>query len=97
MITDTQCEMCQRSLPTTSHHLIPQQIHSKNWCKKMFTKEEMKKRRADLCRDCHPYLHKKFTHRELGETYNTIEKIMANDDVFKFVTWLKKQTKKAKR
>lgn len=57
----------------------------------------MRTRRADLCRDCHPYLHKKFTHRELGETYNTIKKIMANEDVFKFVTWLKKQRKKAKR
>lgn len=91
------CEMCERDLPTTSHHLIPKQVHSKKWCKKKFTKEERKNSRADLCRDCHPYLHNKFTHSELARVYNTINKIMANDEVFKFVTWLKKQRKKAKR
>ena len=50
------CEMCKRDLITTSHHLIPKQIHSKNWCKKKFTRAEMKSRRAELCRDCHLYL-----------------------------------------
>lgn len=89
--------MCERDLPTTSHHLIPKQIHSKAWCKKMFTKEEMNGRRANLCRDCHPYLHKKFTHAELGKLYNTIEKILANEKVSKHIAWLKKQRKKAKR
>lgn len=89
--------MCERDLPTTSHHLIPKQIHSKNWCKKMFTKEEMNGRRANLCRDCHPYLHKKFTHAELGKLYNTVEKILANEKVAKHIKWLKKQRKKAKR
>ncbi len=94
---DILCEMCERDLPTTSHHLIPKQVHSKNWCKKMFTKEDMNKRRANLCRDCHPYLHKKFTHGELAKLYNTIEKILANEKVGKHIIWLKKQTKKAKR
>ena len=94
---DIVCEMCKRDLPTTSHHLIPQQVHSKNWCKKMFTKDDMKNRRADLCRDCHPYLHKKFTHAELGKLYNTVEKILAHEEVAKHLVWLKKQRKKAKR
>lgn len=91
------CEMCERELPTTSHHLIPKQIHSKGWCKKMFTKDEMNNRRADLCRDCHPYLHRTFTHTELGKQYNTIDLILANEDVVKFIKWVKKQDKKAKK
>lgn len=91
------CELCKRNLVTTSHHLIPKEIHSKAWCKKRFTKDEMNNRRADLCYDCHPFLHKKFTNAELGKEYNTIEKILANEDVQKFIKWLKKQDKKAKR
>ncbi len=91
------CEMCGRDLPTTSHHLIPKQIHSKSWCKKMFTKDEMKNRRANLCGDCHPYLHRKFTHGELGKLYNTIDKILTNEKVNKFIKFVKKQNKKVKK
>ena len=91
------CELCERELPTTSHHLIPKQIHSKNWCKKLFTKDEMNGRRANLCRDCHPTVHKFFTHTELGKFYNTVEKLLANEKIAKYVNWVRKQTKKATR
>lgn len=63
----------------------------------MFTKDEMNLRRANLCRDCHPYIHRKFTHTELGKKYNTIENIMSDDDVVIFVDWVSKQRKKAKK
>jgi hypothetical protein len=91
------CEMCERYLITTSHHLIPKQIHTKSWCVKMFSKDEMNNRRANLCRDCHPYLHKTFTHTQLGKLYNTVALIMANTDVVKHIKWVKKQRKKVKR
>ena len=91
------CEMCKRDLETTSHHLIPKQVHSKKWCKRLFSKDDMKNRRADLCRDCHPYLHLKFTHSELAREYNTIELILGNEEVIKHLVWLKKQRKKVKR
>ncbi len=92
-----KCELCKREVPTTSHHLIPRQVHSKNWCKRMFSKLEMKNRRANLCGDCHPMVHQYFTHAELGRTYNTIETLLSNEKVNKFVTWVSKQNKKAKR
>jgi hypothetical protein len=59
----------------------------------MFTKEDMNGRRADLCRDCHSYLHKKFTHAELAKLYNTVELIMENEKIQKHIVWLKKQRK----
>ena len=90
------CELCDRERTTTSHHLIPKQIHSKNWCIKMFSKDAMHNRRADLCHDCHDMIHELFSHRELGETYNTIEKLLSNEKVIKFVNWVKKQNKKVK-
>ena len=92
-----KCELCEREVTTTSHHLIPKQVHSKSWCKKMFTKDEMNGRRADLCGDCHPVIHKFFTHAELARYYNTVELLKANEQVAKFVKWVAKQTKKAKR
>ena len=91
------CEMCKREVPTTSHHLVPKQVHSKNWCKKMFTKDEMKNRRAELCGDCHPVIHQYFSHAELAKLYNTVELLLANEKVGKFVKWVMKQKKKAKR
>lgn len=91
------CEMCKREVPTTSHHLIPKQVHSKKWCRRMFTKEERKQRRAELCGDCHPVIHQFFTHAELAKLYNTVEKLLANEKIAKFVAWVSKQNKKAKR
>ena len=91
------CDLCHRDMETSSHHLIPKQIHSKNWAKKMFSRIEMRERKADLCNDCHTFLHYTFKHSELGKTFNTIEKLLNNDKVVKFITWVKKQTKKAKR
>ena len=91
------CDLCGREEETTSHHLIPKQIHSKNWCKKMFSRDEMKNRRADLCGDCHPMVHQYFSHSELGRKYNTVEELLTRDKVVKFTEWVSKQNKKAKR
>ena len=91
------CELCEREVDTSSHHLIPKQIHSKNWCKIKFSKFDMKNRRADLCGDCHPMVHQYFKHSELGKLYNTVEKLLAHEKVAKFVVWVSNQNKKAKR
>lgn len=92
-----KCEMCEREMELTFHHLIPKQVHSKNWAKKMFTKDEMKTRGIDICKDCHSHLHKKYSHAELARLYNTLELIMENEHIKKFVGWVKKQRKKAKK
>jgi hypothetical protein len=63
----------------------------------MFTKDEMNQRRAELCGDCHPIIHQWFTHAELAKFYNTIELLLANEKIAKFVEWVSKQNKKAKR
>jgi hypothetical protein len=57
----------------------------------------MKSRRAELCGDCHPVIHQYFTHTELARLYNTVDKLLAHEKVAKFVEWVSKQNKKAKR
>ena len=91
------CELCERERATTSHHLIPKKVHSKKWARGWFTKFEMNFRRADLCHDCHSEIHRYFTNKELAQKYNTVEKLLANELVMKFVIWVKKQDKKAKK
>ena len=94
---EESCDMCKRDMELTSHHLIPKQVHSKNWAKKMFSRPEMRNRRIDICKDCHTFLHYTFKHSELGRDLNTLELLLSNDKVIKFISWVKKQTKRAKR
>jgi len=83
-----KCELCEREMETTSHHLIPVSNHKNKWFKKNFTKEEMNVR-LDLCGDCHPAIHKFISEKELGKKYNTKEKLLEHPKVSKFVNWVK--------
>lgn len=82
------CELCERDMVTTSHHLIPRSNHKNKWFKKNFSKFEMN-RRLDLCGDCHPAIHRFISEKELGKKYNTKEKLLTHPEVFKFVNWVK--------
>lgn len=42
-------------------------------------------------RVCHGKIHHTFTERQLELEYNTVEKLMENDDIQKFVAWVKKK------
>ncbi len=91
------CELCDREKELTFHHLIPQINHSKNNFKRLFTKEDMKNRGIDICRDCHSMIHRLIDNKTLGLRYNTKELLLEHEEVFKFVEWVKKQNKKIKR
>lgn len=91
------CELCEREKELTFHHLIPQINHSKNAFKRLFTKEEMKTRGIDLCRECHSAIHRFIDNKTLGLKYNTKELLLQHEEVFKFVEWVKKQDKKVKK
>jgi hypothetical protein len=89
--SDTLCALCGRQKPLTFHHLIPRTCHRNKWFKKRFSKEEMRFRGVDLCYDCHDYIHKTFTEKELGRHYNTLEALSAHDGVARFVDWVRRQ------
>ena len=94
---ESKCEMCEREMELTFHHLIPKQVHSKNWCKKKFSRQEMKTRGIDICKDCHSHLHTQYSHAQLARELNTLELILTNEDILRFIGWVSKQRKKAKR
>lgn len=85
------CSLCGRMKELTFHHLIPKTCHSNKWFNKKFTKEEMKKRGIYVCRDCHKFIHRQFSEKELGRTYNTRNSLLENIKIQAFVRWVIKK------
>ena len=83
------CELCLREVSgTTKHHLIPRTNHKNKWFKKNFSFEELHST-VDLCRDCHRQIHKFIPEKEMGRNYNSLEKLLTQEQVATFVGWLR--------
>jgi len=85
------CQLCGRSKELAEHHLIPRTLHSNKWFKKNFRKQDMRERKILICHDCHSFLHKQYTPKELGRTLNTLENLLKTPAIQKFAGWVKKQ------
>jgi len=46
---------------------------------------------APTCYDCESFIHGTWSHNELRDTFNTVEKIKADERYKKFLIWLLKQ------
>lgn len=71
---EDKCEMCEREMRLTRHHLIPKLMHAR-YKAKGFTREELNTC-ALICRVCHSAVHHFFSGKELAQKYNTIEKLL---------------------
>ena len=96
-MTPENCELCNRSITLTFHHLIPKKVHKRRDIQEMFSKEECQQRGLWVCTDCHSTIHRTLDHKDLGLVYNSREKLLEHEGISKFVTWVAKQRKKAKR
>ncbi|ORZ41685.1 hypothetical protein BCR44DRAFT_39274 [Catenaria anguillulae PL171] len=86
------CELCTRGpMRLTFHHLIPRKTHAKMLKKGLFTKDEMHSRGAMVCRPCHNTIHRFFDHETLATERNTIEKLLEDDRVQRWVEYQSKQ------
>ncbi len=87
------CELCGRVTKrgTTEHHLIPRTCHKNKWFKKRFPREQMNET-IGLCRDCHHTIHEFIpSEKELGRHYNTLDKLTSNEDIARYLQWIRKQ------
>jgi len=87
------CPICNRLTPPKcqeEHHLIPRSIRKRN---KYADMPQLKKgnQTITVCISCGDMLHKLFEEKELADTYNNIEKILANEDVIKWAKWVGKK------
>jgi len=71
------CSLCNRPLPEkpSKHHLIP----------KTFKGKEI----VMLHRICHRQIHANFTERELRNYYHTIDRLLENNNIQKFIKWVR--------
>lgn len=79
------CQVCERQVKLTRHHLIPRQTH-KAMLKKGITKETLNQT-IPICRLCHSTIHRFFTHEQLALQFNTVEKLLVDKKFYKFAKW----------
>ena len=83
-----KCQLCQREIRTTRHHLIPKSRHNKKRKKKY---GDAIRETINICADCHSNIHATFTLTELADKYNTLENLANHTDIHKFSKWARKQ------
>ena len=90
MIGEFQCELCGRMVhEVTKHHLIPRTRHSNKKNKKDFSREDVVSRLALFCRPCHKQIHAVLTEKQMERDYNTIEALQAQEEIARFINWIK--------
>jgi hypothetical protein len=90
---ECKCELCgSESDELNFHHLIPRTLHSNKVFKKKYTKDYMSKHGIWICKfNCHKQIHRFIDEKEMGTTYNTLEKLLERSDVKKYIDWRKKR------
>jgi hypothetical protein len=74
------CTICRRLTPPEyqeKHHLVP--------------KSRKGKETILVCRNCGDQLHKLFSNKEMERAYNTIEAILSDERIQKWIKWVKKK------
>ncbi|PPQ99615.1 hypothetical protein CVT24_005193 [Panaeolus cyanescens] len=85
-----ECEICERQVPLTYHHLIPRSTHDKV-LKKGWHPEEMLNSVAWLCRQCHSAVHHVAPNEELARNFYTVELLLEREDIQKWKKYAAKQ------
>eukprot|EP00045_Choanoeca_perplexa_P003035 m.28348 g.28348 ORF g.28348 m.28348 type:complete len:270 (-) comp11829_c0_seq4:46-855(-) len=88
------CELCDRQVPLTRHHLIPRTTHRKY--AKICTKEQLNTV-AMLCRPCHSAVHRSFDNFTLAESLRTIEALQKQASIQRWVTYAKSLRKQSRQ
>ncbi|SNT11990.1 hypothetical protein SAMN06265795_11494 [Noviherbaspirillum humi] len=75
------CPLCGRELvdgpSANEHHLIPRSHKGRDTVR--------------MHRICHSKIHSVFSERELAQYYHTCERLLENDEIRKFVNWVRKK------
>jgi hypothetical protein len=72
------CVFCNReNILTRGHHIIPKSRGGKEIVR--------------TCESCEDFIHSRWSHNELRDTYNNVQTILNSEDFSKFLKWLLKQ------
>ena len=79
-----KCVLCGRDIPShllSKHHLVPRLKGGKTVDENL----------VSMHRSCHDKVHAVFTEGQLARDYHTVELLLADPDISKFVSWIKKR------
>ncbi|KAF4322030.1 hypothetical protein BBO99_00004345 [Phytophthora kernoviae] len=88
------CEMCERPMNLTAHHVIPRVTHAK-YLHKGYTREFLNTC-IMICRQCHSKIHSVEDNKTLAREYNTLDKIMQHPKIVVWVAYARKQKARVK-
>ncbi|KAG7396227.1 hypothetical protein PHYBOEH_002607 [Phytophthora boehmeriae] len=88
------CEMCERPMNMTAHHLIPRVMHHK-YLRMGYTREFLNTC-IMICRQCHSKIHSTEDNKTLAREYNTLDKIMQHPKIIVWVAYARKQKARIK-
>ncbi|KAK9840340.1 hypothetical protein WJX74_007883 [Apatococcus lobatus] len=88
------CEMCERLMPLTVHHLYPREIQKK-FLKRGLMTDAHRLQKASICRQCHNTIHRLYENEHLALNLNSIDKLLQEDDIQKWVIYARKQKSRA--
>ena len=80
-IIKDKCELCGVMDHLTQHHLIPRVKSKKNKYR------ESKDNTITLCSMCHSTIHATYTESELRDNLNTLDKIVQDSRIHKYLLW----------
>ena len=86
----TNCNLCQRQIELTFHHLVPRKVHRRTFFRKHFSRQELSTG-IYICRKCHSGIHKLFNEMQLAKDLNTLEKLRENPEIARHVSWVTRQ------
>jgi hypothetical protein len=132
-IVEGECELCEREVKLTQHHLIPkctwkhikarfmkaakpyekshfeevkdilglgselpEGISYRTFTSGLTIRHYLAHHTAYLCRACHSCIHSNHDNMDLAERYNSVEKLLEDEKIYKFCKWQSKQKKQGK-
>ena len=81
-----KCELCGIETELTKHHLVPK-VKAKNKYKDI---KEDDSNLIWICRSCHDQIHALYDESTLRDLYSTKEKLMAAEELKKYIAWKQK-------
>jgi hypothetical protein len=93
------CQMCERSMPLTFHHLFPKKIHRRlqertykgHSESKGIPKEDLRTSGIMICRPCHSALHRNYDHDHLAKQLSSLEAILDDKKMKDWISFAAKQ------
>lgn len=86
----TCCEICEREVKLTRHHVYPREEHKRLMKRKGMAKKLLSTT-IGICSMCHQTVHRFFSNEELADSYFSVDLLLDNAKFYKYAAWASKQ------